>query len=111
MPRATAPKGNIPAGYQIHFRTWENDGDNYKTQIISGLTVEDAHFYVSLAKNFERNSHGNELVPTKDLVAMINTAFEKHPKISSSLREKFTFEGVPEGSDDYDFLERFYEFL
>ena len=30
----------IPKGYQLHVTSWENDGDNYKTEVLSGLMRE-----------------------------------------------------------------------
>lgn len=42
----------IPTGYQLHVTTWENDADDYKTQIISGLSFIEVLFYVEFASKF-----------------------------------------------------------
>lgn len=42
----------IPTGYQLHITTWENDADDYKTQIISGLSFNEVLFYVDFASKF-----------------------------------------------------------
>jgi hypothetical protein len=38
----------IPAGYQVSVTSWENDGDNYRTETIPGLSKEGAQFLVDL---------------------------------------------------------------
>lgn len=48
---------SIPAGYQIQITSWENDADNYNTKILSGLTKEDAKFYIEFAKLFKTPYH------------------------------------------------------
>lgn len=53
-------KNIIPPGYQLHIDTWENDGDNGSTQIISGLTEEDTRFYVELCHKFKSASNGGK---------------------------------------------------
>lgn len=46
-------KKNIEPGYQLHINTWDNDGDNKTTQIISGLSEQNLKFYIDLAKRFK----------------------------------------------------------
>lgn len=53
----------IPKGYQIHVTTWENDGDNYKTKIISGLTGAKVKMLYQLAKFFESGTNNNATGP------------------------------------------------
>jgi hypothetical protein len=43
---------NIPAGYQLHVTSWENDADNYQSKIVSGLTEEDVKFYLHFLRHF-----------------------------------------------------------
>ena len=50
----------IPSGYQLHINSWENDGDNCKTEIISGLTKEDVKFYLHFLSHFYSQSSTNE---------------------------------------------------
>lgn len=45
----------IPAGYRVTITSWENDGDNYNTKILEGLTVQQAKFYVDFAKLFTKS--------------------------------------------------------
>lgn len=47
----------IPKGYKLTVTTWENDGDNYKTEFLYGLSKEEVLFYVELCKTFDRNTH------------------------------------------------------
>ena len=50
----------IPPGYQLHITSWENDADNYKTEILSGLTKEDVRFYIHFLSHFEMDKpYGN----------------------------------------------------
>lgn len=50
---------SINKGYQLHITAWENDGDNYKTKVISGLSKEDTKFYIQLASLFTSRNSGN----------------------------------------------------
>lgn len=43
---------NIQPGYQLHITSWENDADNYRTEIIQGLTKEDVQFYLHFLRHF-----------------------------------------------------------
>ena len=43
----------IPAGFMTEITTWENDGDNYKTQSERGLTHEQVELIVGLAERFK----------------------------------------------------------
>lgn len=43
---------NIKPGYQLHITSWENDADNYKTEVIQGLTKEDVQFYLHFLRHF-----------------------------------------------------------
>jgi hypothetical protein len=57
----------IPAGYIITYRTWENDGDNYKSHRYEGLTeqkVKDIKEFLEMfhSENYPKNgkrSFGN----------------------------------------------------
>ena len=56
---------NIKAGYMVCVTTWENDADNYKTKVLSGLTKPQAIAVKKFCKFFtsdERNNYtfGNE---------------------------------------------------
>lgn len=47
----------IPAGYRIAVTTWENDGDNYKTSTLEGLSKEKVQYYCDLLKPFGHSCH------------------------------------------------------
>jgi hypothetical protein len=89
---------NLPAGYQLHITTWENDADNYHTQVMSGLSKEDVAFYVELAKGFRsKNSRpkgglGNQQVDADTLVEYIDGMLAKHPNISEKVRNYWSTE-------------------
>jgi hypothetical protein len=104
----------IPAGYQIHFTTWENDGDAYKTQIWSGIEQrEDVVFLLALARLFksqnDRNAGmGNGSVAAEVLVSAIDNLMLLHPDISRDMRQLFN----DEREDDEDILaDRWYDLI
>lgn len=51
-------KKGIQPGYQLHVESWENDGDNSKTEITSGLNETDCRFLIFLAASFGWNVAG-----------------------------------------------------
>jgi len=54
---------SIPPGYQIHVHSYENDGDNCKVSIKSGLTEPQARLHVFIAKAFSSSGRGLEESP------------------------------------------------
>jgi hypothetical protein len=83
---------NIPAGYYIHIDTYESSHVNQTTQIFSGLTIEDARFYIELAKIFtdEVGSNGvfsNDFVPINTLKSIMLRLQKQHPNLSERLAE------------------------
>jgi hypothetical protein len=77
---------DIPSGYQLSIISWENDGDNYKTKILNGLTKEDVKFYIHFLKHFQ-STYGNEDVsehPNAEKIA-IESAWKKFPPSSPQL--------------------------
>ncbi|USV40921.1 hypothetical protein [Xanthomonas phage BUDD] len=87
---------NIKPGYQVHVRSWENDGDNYKTEILTGLSEDEAKFYVLLAKAFESRYKkrsddlpytitGNDENETVELANLWRYAAEKYPAVAAKL--------------------------
>lgn len=49
----------IPAGYRITVESWENDADNYKTEIMEGLQKASIEFLVDFAKLFYSKNNWN----------------------------------------------------
>jgi len=80
----------IPSGYQLHITSWENDADNYKTKILSGLTKEDVQFYIHFLSHFEMNKpYENGSIrkyPDAEKIAITN-AYEKCRPTSPELLE------------------------
>lgn len=72
----------IKAGYQLHVTTWENDADNYATNICSGLSEEDTRFYIAWIKQFKsRNGWrekglGNGSNTEQNIIDSFKTALE-----------------------------------
>lgn len=94
---------NIPAGYQLHITTWENDADNYTTQIMSGLTKADVNFYLEIARKFvstnvgqydqdvwTKNGEGwgNRGHTAEELGKLLHEMAAKYPDISESIKAK-----------------------
>ena len=50
----------IPASYQLHVHSWEDDTDHHDTEILHGLTKEDVEFYLELLENFRSRSDGSQ---------------------------------------------------
>jgi len=76
---------NIPVGFQVHITTWENDGDAYTTQIFSGLSNEDVHFYVDFVKFFS-GTDGNDFIEYTRLREFLTELQMQHPHINSDLK-------------------------
>lgn len=54
---------NIKPGFLLKVTTWENDGDNYNTVDLDGLTETEVRFYLHLCKKFDSyavDTFGNE---------------------------------------------------
>ena len=67
----------IPKGYQISVVSWENDGDNYKTQTISGLSKKEADIVCALCRLLDTNSPlSNMYDPDKALIKQLEDALE-----------------------------------
>lgn len=86
----------IPAGYQLHVTTWENDADDYKTEILSGLSEIDVRFYLSLARAFESsNGHnkvglGNDSLDVEKFKGILQKSLKEFPLISEDIRNRWT---------------------
>jgi hypothetical protein len=91
---------NIPAGYQIQVESWENDGDNYNTKVISGLTEDECSFYAAVCDYF--GQRGNDFLFVPNILKDLQVIFDKY---------KFGFdEGMAREwhsvlADDYDLSE------
>jgi hypothetical protein len=98
----------IPAGYQLHVTTWENDGDHYETTVTSGLSKEDAEFYLHILRQFGskhgENGLGNGEIDSEHLLTIVKEALDLHPGLSADIRAKFEhpfdFDSEADYSDD-----------
>ena len=96
---------NILAGYQIHFTTWENDGDARRTTIWSGIqNSDDVKFLLALAgafvsKNSGKQGLGNGETDAGQLTNLINGLLTKH-HVSWDLSQLFEQEKEDLDLDD-----------
>lgn len=90
----------IPKGYQLHVTSWENDGDNYKTEVLSGIQdLNDVKFLVQVAQDLASRPYGNSYVPDEKIDFIIRNNMELH-SISDGMRKKLSF------GEDYTFEDR-----
>ena len=89
----------IPAGYRLSVTTWENDGDNYQTKMLEGLTKERVTALVALCKLFSSKNRGagigNIYDPNDHERAKANRAISK---VLKKYPEEFPF--FVEGKED-----------
>lgn len=98
---------DIPAGYQLHITSWENDGDSHSTVIRSGLTKEDVDFKLDLLSSFGRQGgHGNTEADEDFIIETVEGAVSRHPNVSQSVKDHFAVmmeqDVVGEGCDEDD---------
>lgn len=90
----------IPKGYQLHVTSWENDGDNYKTEVLSGIQdLNDVKFLVSVAKDLGGGLLGNTEVPDETIDFVVRNNMCLH-SISDEMRGRLTV------GEDYTLEER-----
>lgn len=95
-------KSNIKPGYQLSVISWENDGDNYSTQIIYGLSEAKLKFFLEvmslfyfdyrLPKEFQQRPHyhgGNEEISDEEVIALIEHVLSRHPDVSAEIIEEY----------------------
>jgi len=77
-------KPTIPKGYRVTVVSWENDGDNYNTKVISGLNKADVSFYIDLCKLL-MGEYGNLYEPGASELSEFRSAlheiFVRHDKV------------------------------
>lgn len=103
----------IPKGYEIHISSWENDGDDYSTQVISGLSKEDVKFYIETIKLFSAyigniyNTLSNSEYGWNQKNSILDV-FDKHPKSKAAMQWKSKFYGSEEegasSDESYHFI-------
>lgn len=75
----------IKAGYRLEVLSWENDADNYKTEVVDGLDKETCQFYIDIIKLTGRSGNfGNMYDPSEkeidQLTAALTKVFKAHGK-------------------------------
>lgn len=51
----------VPAGYRLTVVSWENDGDNYNTKVVEGISRERCQYLVDLCKLLHFNISSNNV--------------------------------------------------
>lgn len=88
-------KPKYPNGYLLKFTTWENDGDDYKTQEMSGVeSAQDMAFLVNLAemftsRNAKKSGMGNDDQSHETLCEVVSDLLQKFD-VSDDLRDELT---------------------
>ena len=99
---------NIPAGYQLHIRSWENDGDNYQTIVTNGLTKDECECMIAIAELFgSRSRYGNDYLSgegQKIIVEAIRHIFETIPVVRSEQFEEMFHLDAESFDPTYDAL-------
>ena len=104
----------ISKGYVIEIETWENDGDNYKTQTIFGVEEQEIQQYKYILELFQgshcnnRNKCGNsEWNVVKDLVITHIESGAKSGQLTPEFISKTlcieNLENLVEGDNDQEF--------
>lgn len=107
---------DIKPGYQVQVRSWENDGDNYKTEVVSGLSLEAAKLHVFIAdafssryekrpENLPYSVSGNDENTLEDLIELWRYASEKYPEAAKKyFSHELPDETAIEAFAEYDIL-------
>jgi len=86
----------IPAGYRLTVKSWENDGDNGKTTVMSGLSREKTQYYVDLCKLLRvysggKRDFGNMYDPSESKLTAFSNAvkliIDNHPDVTQEFDE------------------------
>jgi hypothetical protein len=111
----------IKAGYRLTVTTWENDGDNYNTEIKEGLEKAEVYFLTDILKLFDRSSwngpsdFGNMYEPSDDeiyrLAVAIRSVAVKHEEWVKANAE-WLLDEIPEDEDGRpEYMDGAYDFL
>lgn len=106
----------IKAGYRLEVLSWENDGDNYNTKVLDGLSIRQVQFFTKLCKMLKsKNSRGdtanfgNMYAPSDEEVAAYIAAVRP---LARAYVDVINCEGYTETDieDDEDLGDRLYDF-
>ncbi|AIZ01924.1 hypothetical protein VR5_137 [Escherichia phage vb_EcoM-VR5] len=101
----------IPKGYVIEIETWENDGDNYKTQTIFGVEEQEIQQYKYILELFQgshcnnRNKCGNsEWDVVKHLIiAHIESGVKSGQLTPDFINKTLCIENLVDGDNGQEF--------
>jgi hypothetical protein len=98
----------IQAGYRVTVTTWENDGDNYNTKTVEGLTESEAEFIVKLCKiHYSKNAYktvkgfGNMYDPNDTEIEKYHAALQK--MLDEHTGDTPEYCDDPEGMQEYGY--------
>lgn len=102
---------NIPTGYTLTLKSWENDADNYAEKTLHGLSEADVRFYLNLLNRFRSHSDGglgNEDYICSQETEAIEAAFQESPPDSKELLDDLKVT-LTEYREDPQFMENILE--
>lgn len=106
-------QNTIPAGYRLTVNSWENDGDNSKTEVFTGLSKEKTQYYVDLCKLLRvysggKREFGNLYDPSEAKLTAFSDAVklivDNHPIV------KRLFDEYVEAADGVNVVDLYPEF-
>jgi hypothetical protein len=102
----------IPAGYRLSVTSWENDADNYQTEVLEGLTREAVIAYTELLKLIKKTDGGglsnNSYMSTEkfEFIETFRPLMREHTELAL-----FILEQVEEDVDDEEFADKLISFI
>jgi hypothetical protein len=77
---------DIKPGYMLQIDTWENDGDNDNTIILTGLNKDEVEFYIRVASLFNSNQgFGNTYNKDEEIAKEIDSIVEEFKNSNKSI--------------------------
>lgn len=118
---------NIAPGLLLSITTWENDGDNYRTQQLPALNEEEVRFYLMIASvfksgNYHTQSLGN--MPVYNSYEKDGRAIDHTPLLDKVIADYMAVGGyvpdawkrdldeeIPEDDDSYFYMDLLGDFI
>lgn len=86
----------IPAGYRLTVVSWENDRDNYNTEVIEGLSKPKCALYVDLCKALKNDAFDSD----DRLCNMYDPSEKEIEKVTLTLQEIINSHNIDEDEDE-----------
>ncbi|ATW62717.1 hypothetical protein SCBWM1_gp33 [Synechococcus phage S-CBWM1] len=77
--------GDIPPGFMLSIRSWENDADLWKSEVLYGLQEGDVRFYLYVLKSYGIDNGGNRKTDGGEEISVLKSALEEFPPESQDL--------------------------